>query len=138
MAVHTDVRDATARPTIAVQSSNVSGTPTASMATSTPQPVRQLHHACDGILAAVVDRQVGAELERLLEPRVGEVDRDDVARREELRRHDRREPDRAGTDDRDRVTGLHAAVQHADLECGREDVGEEQRRPRRVSPSGTL
>ena len=46
--------------------------------------------------------------------------------REQLGGQDRRQPDRAGADDRDRVAGLHAAVQHADLERGRKDVGEEQ------------
>ena len=63
-----------------VQSSNVSGTPTASIATSAPRPPVRLHHLRDRVLAAVVDRDVGAELERLLEPRVGEIDRDDPAR----------------------------------------------------------
>jgi len=60
------------------------------------------------------------------EPCIGEVDRDDVTRREELRRHDRGEPDRAGSNDRDCVTRLHAAVQDSDLEGRRQDVGEEQ------------
>ena len=46
--------------------------------------------------------------------------------REQLRRHDRREADRAGADHGDGVAGLHAAVQHADLVGGREDVGEEE------------
>ena len=89
------------------------------------EPLRQLHHARDRILGGVVDRHVGSELERLLQPRISDVDRDDASRREELRGHDRREPDRAGSDDRNRVARLHAAVQDADLVCRREDVGEE-------------
>ena len=46
--------------------------------------------------------------------------------REELRRHDRREPDRPCADDRDGVARLHPAVQDADLERRRQDVGEEE------------
>ena len=42
------------------------------------EAVGQLHHACDGVLAAVVDRDVGAEPQRALEAAVGEVDRDDL------------------------------------------------------------
>jgi hypothetical protein len=90
------------------------------------EPVRQLHHPRDGVLLAVVDRDVRAELHRLLEPRRVEVDRDNAARRMELRGHDRRQPDRAGPDDRDRVARFDASVEHADLGRGREDVGEEQ------------
>ena len=67
-----------------VQSSNVSGTPTASIATSAPRPPVSSITFAHGVLAAVVDRDVGAELERLLEPRVGEVDRDDPAGRVQL------------------------------------------------------
>ena len=111
--------------TISAQSSNVSGTPTASMATSTPRPSVSSMHACDGVLDAVVDRHVCAELSGLREPSVGEVDRDHAAGREQLCRHDRGETDRASADDRDGVAGLYAAVQHADLERGRKDVGEE-------------
>ena len=90
------------------------------------EPVGQLQDPVEGTLGAVVDRHVRAEGERLLEARVGEVDRDDTAGGEELRGHDRGEPDRACADDRDRVAGLHAAVQHPDLVGGREDVGQEQ------------
>ena len=87
------------------------------MTTSAPVLVSSITRRPDP--RAVVDRHVCSELERLLQPRVGEVDRDDAPRREELRGHDRREPDRTGTDDRHRVAGLHATVQDADLERGR-------------------
>ena len=40
----------------------------------------QVHDALKGILDGVVDREVGAELERLLEPRARRVDRDDPRR----------------------------------------------------------
>ena len=108
-----------------VQSSNVSGRRRLDRHVGA-ETARQLHHRRDGVLAAVVDRDVGAELERLLEPRVGEIDRDDPAGRVQLRRHDRREADRAGTDDRDRVARLDAPVEHADLVGRRQDVGEEE------------
>ena len=48
------------------------------------------------------------------------------AGRAQARGHDRGEADRAGADDRDRVSRLHLAVEDADLVCGREDVGEEE------------
>ena len=64
-----------------VQSSNVSGTPTASIATSAPRPpVSSITRATASSLPLLIV-DVGAELERLLEARVGEVDRDDPARR---------------------------------------------------------
>jgi len=57
------------------------------------------------------------------------VDRNDVARAEEPRAHDRREPDRAGTDDGDHVTGPDRAVEDADLVTRREDVSQRHRTP---------
>src|SRR5262245_35473461 len=90
------------------------------------EPAGQLHDPLDRVLAAVVDDDVGAELERLVEARVREVDRDDPPGRVQLRRHDRGQADRPCPDDRDRVARLHVAVQHANLVGGREDVGEEQ------------
>jgi hypothetical protein len=78
-AVHADVGDVS-RPagSSSVASSNVAGTPTASMATSAPRPpVIAMTSASS---AAVVDDDVGAELLGRLEPAVGEVDGDDVAR----------------------------------------------------------
>ena len=109
-----------------MQSSNVSGTPTASIATSAPRPPVSSITRASASSRPLLIGDVGAELERLLEPRVGEVDRDDPARRVQLRGHDRREPDRAGADDGDRVAGLDAPVQDADLVGRRQDVGEEQ------------
>ena len=68
-----------------VASSNVCGMPTASSATSAPSPSVSSMIARDGVLAAVVDRRVGAELAGAREPAVGEVDGDDLARRESRR-----------------------------------------------------
>ena len=78
------------------------------------------------IVGAVVDHDVRPELERLLEAARGQVDRDDPPGRVELRRHDRREADRACTDDREGVARLDAGVQHAALVRRRQDVREEQ------------
>ena len=75
------------------------------------EPVGQLHDPSDRILGAVVHHDVGPEVECLRQPGVGKVDGDDPARRVQLRRHDRREPDRPGADDDDRVARLHAAVE---------------------------
>ena len=59
-----------------------------------------------GVLAAVVDDDVGAELLGGLEPAVGQVDGHDVARAEQPGAHDRRQADRPGADDGDDVAGL--------------------------------
>ena len=42
--------------------------------------VRELHDTGERVLAAVVDHHVCAEVERAGEPRVGQVDRDDLRR----------------------------------------------------------
>ena len=55
--------------------------------------------------AELLHRDVGAEPLGGLEPGVGQVDRHDVARAEQLGAHDRRQPDRTGTDHRDDVAG---------------------------------
>ncbi len=90
------------------------------------QAVSQGHHPRDRVLAAVVDGDVRAELARLLEPRVGEIDRDDPCRCVQLGRHDGGEPDRARPDDGHGVAGLDAAVQDTHLVGRREDVREEE------------
>ena len=61
----------------------------------------------DGVLAGVVDDDVGAELLRRFEAAVGEVDGHDVARAEQPGAHDGGQPDRARADDGDDVAGLH-------------------------------
>ncbi len=74
------------------------------------------------VLAAVVHRDVRAELLRRLEPAVGEVDGDDVAGAEQTRSHDGGQADGAGADDRDDVAGTYLSVEDADLVAGRQDV----------------
>ena len=110
--------------TMSVQSSNVSGIPTASIATSTPTPSVSRARA-RARLAGELDRVRGAALDRAGRDASVAVDDDDPTRREERRGQHSGEPDRAGTDDGDRVARLHVAVEHADLEAGREDVGQE-------------
>ena len=110
--------------TIVVQSSKVSGPDSLDDDVGAEPCVSSITRATGSSVPLLIVH-VRTELERFLQSRVGEVDRDDAPRREELRGHDRREPYRTGTDDRHRVAGLHAAVQDADLECGREDVCEE-------------
>ena len=90
------------------------------------EPAGELADDGERVLAAVVDGDVGAELLGRLEPAVGQVDGDDVARAEQPGAHDRRQADRAGADDGDDVAGLDRAVEHADLVAGGQDVGEHQ------------
>ena len=83
-------------------------------------------NGCECILTSVVDDDVGAELLGGLEPGIGHVDGDDVARAEEAGAHDRGEADRTGTDDGDDVARLDAAVEHTHFVPCRQDVGEHQ------------
>ena len=86
-----------------MHSSKLAGTPTASMATSAPSPPVSWLHEGDGVLTAVVDGAVRAELLGRVQAGVGQIDGDDLARGEELRPHDGREPDGAGADHGDGV-----------------------------------
>ena len=97
----------------------------------------QLATTASGVLAAVVDDDVGAELLGRLEPAVGQVDGDDVARAEQPGAHDGGQPDRAGADDGDDVARAHLAVEHADLVAGRQDVGQHQHCLVGRRPAGT-
>ena len=126
LAVHADIRDPTARPDQLGAELERLGHADRLDRDVRAQAASQLHHLRDGIFVTVVDCHVGPELERLLEASVVEVDRDDPTRRVQLGRHDRREPDRARSDDCDRVSGLDAPVQNADLVGRRQDVGEEE------------
>ena len=82
--------------------------------------------AHSGVLAAVVDHDVGAEGLGRFEAGVGLVDGDDVGGAVELGAEDGGQADGPGADDGDDVAGVHLAVAHADLVAGREDVGEHQ------------
>ena len=80
-------------------SSKVAGVPTASIETSAPSPSVSAEHDVERVLVGRVHDDVGAELLRGVEPAVGEIDRDDVARAVQPRAHDRGQADRAGADD---------------------------------------
>src|SRR6202000_365009 len=69
----------------------------------------------DRVLAAVVDGDVGAEALSGLEPRIGQVDRDDVAGAEQPRAGDRGQADRSGPNDGDHVARPYTAGEDADL-----------------------
>src|SRR3954468_20510562 len=109
MAVHPDVRHVTAGPDDRRAELERLGHADGLDSDVDAETLRQLHHAGYRVFGAVVDRHVGSELERLLQPGVRDVDRDDASGREEPGGHDRRETDRAGTDDRDGVAGAYAA-----------------------------
>ena len=113
--------------TMSAQSSNVSGMPTASMATSTPRPSVSSMISLDCVDLAVVDGDVGSERPSMLESGVGDVESDDATGRVEACGHDRRQTDRAGPDDRDRVARDDSAVEDADLVGRGQDVCQEQR-----------
>src|SRR5580700_1618248 len=78
------------------------------------------------VLAGVVHDHVGAEVLGRFQPGVGQIDRDDVARAEQLRAGDRGQTDRAGADDGDEITRADVAVEHADLVAGGQDVGQHE------------
>src|SRR5580700_6584096 len=78
------------------------------------------------VLAGVVHDHVGAEVLGRFEPGVGQVDRDDVARAEQLRAGDRGQADRARADYGDEITRADVAVEHADLVAGGEDIGQHE------------
>ena len=73
------------------------------------EAVGEAAHDLERVLVRRVDHDVGAELLGGLQPAGREVDRDDVARAEQPRAHDRREPDRARADDRDDVARARRA-----------------------------
>ena len=111
--------------TIRVQRSNVAGTPTASIATSTPSPpvISSIRASASSPPETVC---VAPNALGVPQPRRGEVDRDDATRPDDRGGHHRREADRPRPDDRDRVPRADVAVLHPDLEARRQDVGEEQ------------
>src|SRR5580693_4561870 len=76
------------------------------------------------VLAGVVHDHVGAEVLGRFQPGVGQVDRDDVARAEQLRAGDRGQADRARADYGDEITRADVAVEHADLVAGGQDIGQ--------------
>ncbi len=90
------------------------------------EAVGELHDLRNRVLAPVVDRRVGAEPLGAFQPAVVEVDRDDPPGRIEARGENRRKSDRPGADDCHDIARCDLAVEHTNLEGGRQDVGEEQ------------
>ena len=89
--------------------------------------VGELEHTLACGFTGDFDRVRSAALDRAGEPLLSHgVDHDDPTGREQERGQDGSEPDRAGTDDGDRVAGLEVAVEHPNLEARRQDVGQEQ------------
>jgi hypothetical protein len=111
--------------TIRVQRSKVAGIPDGLDRVVHATPVGEVQ---DLLLCLVSrsERMRRAELLGMFEPGARRLDRDDPAGAGDCRGHDRGQPDGTGTDDRDRVARLHAAVLHADLEARGQDVGEKQ------------
>src|SRR5580693_8814787 len=78
------------------------------------------------VLAGVVHDHVGAEVLGRLQPGVGQVDGDNVARAEQLRAGDRGQANRPGPDDGDDIARAHASGQDADLVASWQDVGQHE------------
>src|SRR5437867_7282039 len=92
-----------------------------------PQSVSQGFHRLHRVIRGAVDGDIGTEYRPgTFETRVSDVDGDDLARAEEPRRHHGRQTDRAGADHHDDIAGADVAVQHTDLETGRDDVSDEE------------
>ena len=110
--------------TMSSQSTKVAGTPTASIAVSTPRPpVRFMTASAAAPSAALIDCRRAKTLGDV-EAIIVEIDHDDLSGRIELRRQQRRETDRAGTDDRDAAARLDLTVEHAAFEAGGQDIAE--------------
>ena len=110
------------------QSTKVAGMPTASIAASTPRPpvIRITFSAALPSLLLTV--AVAPKRLAIFKPVIVEIDHDDLGRRIELGRQQRRETDRSRADDRNGVAGLNFAVEHAAFEPGRQDIAQHDQR----------
>ena len=88
------------------------------------EAVGHRHDLLHPVGVAAVDGVGRAEGRGLVEPVGVEVEGDHPRGAVQAGGHDRGQPDRAGADDGDHVAGLDPAVADADLEAGRQDVGE--------------
>ena len=77
-AMHADIGNGPAGPTISSQSSKVAGMPTASMAVSTPGP-GEFHDRVRRLAVGAVDHRRRAEALGDFKPIVVEIDHDDLA-----------------------------------------------------------
>jgi len=78
------------------------------------------------VVGAAVEHVVSAEPAGVLQPGVSEVHRDHAGRAGQPGGLDGGQPDRAGAHHDHYVARLHAAVAHAHLVAGGQDVGQEQ------------
>src|SRR5580693_3936929 len=129
-AVHADVRDPAARPDQLDRHlegiRDADGLDGHVRAEPPGQVPGQVPDDPQRVLAGVVHDHVGAEVLGRLQPGIGQVDRDDVARAEQLRASDRGQADRAGADDGDNIARAHAAGQDADLVASRQDISQHE------------
>ena len=107
--------------TICSHSSNVAGTPTASMAVSTPRSPVSFITALAAFPSLLSMAAVAPKLFADLETMGVEIDHDDLGEIE-LSGEQCREADRSCADDCQRASRLDLAIEHAALERRREDV----------------
>ncbi len=111
--------------TITVAIVNISGTPTASMAASTPRPsvqaiTRSFQFGSPELTVSVAPKGAGP-----CQSGVVQIDGDDLGRAVEPRRHDGGKTDRSGPDYSHDIAWARVPILNADLESGGQDVGEE-------------
>src|SRR5665213_1155317 len=115
-------------PRSSSQRRNVAGTPTASMAVSTPRPpVRAITASAalpSALLMVWVAPNCRASPRRASSTSIMMIFR----RRVELRRQQRGQADRPGADDRDRRAGRDLAIENPAFEAGRQDVTQHHQR----------
>ena len=102
------------------------GTPTASIATSTPCAAGDVEDLLLGVVAAVRRCASAPKRSACASREAREVDRDDPPAPAIAAVMIAASPTGPRADDGDRVARLHAAVLDADLEAGGQDVGEEE------------
>ena len=85
---------------------------------------RHFHHRFGRVAVGAVDGRGGAEAFCDFQAVVIQVDHDDLGRRVELRRQQRRQADRPRTDDGDGAARLHLAVEHAAFEARGQDIAQ--------------
>ena len=98
------------------------------MATSTPLPAVSGHDFFDRLAIGAVDHFGRAKFFGDFKPVVIEINDDEICRRIKLRCQQRRQADRAGTDDRHRVSGFDRAIEHAAFIAGWQNVAQHHHR----------
>src|SRR5271170_3585038 len=129
-AVHADVRDPATRPDQLDRHLEGSREPDGFdghvRAEPPGQVPGQVPDDLQRVVAGVVHDHVGAEVLGRIQPGIGQVDGDNVARAEQLRAGDRGQANRPGPDDGDEIARAHAAGQDADLVASWQNVGQHE------------